>query len=80
MDTPLSYYSSPERRVFDKMNSDIFALEREARERSGALNGMEDVRLALYRARIALGLAEHAERMRQAREELAKAEGSPAHE
>jgi hypothetical protein len=50
MDTPTSYYGTEAFARFKQMNEDVFRVESQAR----AL-GMEDARLALYRARIELG-------------------------
>lgn len=53
MDVDSSWFGSEESARFKKMNHDIFEVESQARKL-----GMEDVRLALYRARIELGYAE----------------------
>lgn len=67
MNTPTSYYGTEAYARFLQMNADIFKVEAQAR----AL-GFEEVRLSLYRARIALGHEEHAFRHQYAVAELAR--------
>lgn len=70
MDTPVRFFASAEHRDFVSLNQQIFALEVEMRKRN-----YEEVRLALFRARIALGNEELAVRNRMAREDQEQPEG-----
>jgi hypothetical protein len=66
MDTPTSYYGTEAFARFKQMNEDVFRVESQAR----AL-GMEDARLALYRARIELGHEESRYRAQYAKDAAA---------
>jgi hypothetical protein len=63
MDTPTSYFGTEAFARFKQMNEDVFRVEAQAK----AL-GMEDARLALYRARIELGHEESRYRAQYAKD------------